>query len=161
MIEALNEIQTGLEAAAGGGDGPAVQGETDPKADSTPGAGRDDAAGDKNDDATEQAKADLTGQDGREDAAGDKNDAATGDKNDAATEQANEPKERPLATPQKRPASPNKEAETAKNQTPLKRTKAAGPTHLGGPAETAAARHRGNEAGGKPAAATATATLHE
>ena len=159
MIEALNEIQTGLEAAAGGGDGPAVQGETDPKADSTPGAGRDDAAGDKNDDATEQAKADLTGQDGRDDAAGDKNDAATGDKNDAATEQANEPKERPLATPQKRPASPNKEAEAAKNQTPLKRPKAA--THLGGPAETAAARHRGNEAGGKPAAATATATLHE
>ena len=160
MIEALNEIQTGLEAAAGGGDGPAVQGETDPKADSTPGAGRNDAAGDKNDDATEQAKADLTGQDGREDAAGDKNDAATGDKNDAATEQANETGP-PPATPQKRPASPNKEAETAKNQTPLKRTKAAGPTQLGGPAETAAARHRGNEAGGKPAAAPATATLHE
>ena len=160
MIEALNEIQTGLEAAAGGGDGPAVQGETDPKADSTPGAGRDDAAGDKNDDATEQAKADLTGQDGRDDAAGDKNDAATGDKNDAATEQANETRP-PLATPQKRPASPNKEAEAAKVQTPLKRPKAAGPTHLGGPAETAAARHRGTEAGGKPAAATATATLHE
>jgi hypothetical protein len=130
MIEALNEIQTGLEAAAGGGDGPAVQGETDPKADSTPGAG----------------------QDGRDDAAG--------DKNDAATEQANETGP-PPATPQKRPASPNKEAEAAKNQTPLKRTKAAGPTHLGGPAETAAARHRGNEAGGKPAAAPATATLHE
>ena len=143
-----------------GGDGPAVQGETDPKTDSTPGAGqdgRDDAAGDKNDAATEQAKADLTGQDGRGDAAGDKHDAATETSN--AADAAAAPGTSKQATPQKRPASPNKEAEAAKNQTPLKRPKAA--THLGGPAETAAARHRGNEAGGKPAAATATATLHE
>ena len=143
MMAARWEIQTGLEAAAGGGDGPAVQGETDPKADLT-------AAGQ-----TAAATTSGAGQDGLDD-------AAEGSKNAAATEQASETRSPPATpTPQKRPSSPTKEAEAAKSQTPLKRQKAAGPALIGGPAETAAARHRGTEAGGKTAAATATATLHK
>ena len=143
MMEALCEIQTGLEAAAGGGDGPAVQGEMDPKADLT---------------ATDQKAADTTPGAGEDDL----DDADEVSKNAAARKPASESRSPPATpTPQKRPSSPTKEAEAAKSQTPLKRQKAAGPTLIGGPAETAAARHRGTEAGGKTAAATATATLHE
>ena len=145
MMEALCEIQTGLEATAGGGDGPAIQGETDPKADPRAAA----------------MTASEAGQDSSDD-------GVEGDKDAVATEQANAPVNETRNGSHSRPQNADaagalKEPKRGNRggKDPDEAPKSDRASLHWWPGGSPAARHRGTEAGGKSAAAMATATSQE